>query len=340
MNTNDDKIQWHPAFDAALQIELEDEAEYLEFEPEHLLSKKPMQIDVLVKNEKDVKIKKNIGRIFRQYNIIEYKSPDDKLNIDDFYKIYGYACLYKSETGDVDQIPATELTITFVCYHYPVKMLQKLKYDKKMSIKNIEINHSIYYKVFVESSFIEIHRNGHVKNIENGIYYLIGDLIPIQLIIIPKLSKENNYWLNNLRNDLKSGGEIRNFIEQYGKKKESKLYQALADTIMRANWKELKEERRMCQALRELFADDLRESELKGRNAGKREGKIEGKMEAKIELIIKKYKKGCSAEETADMLEEPINLMRQIYEMLDQYTPDYDVEKIYKGLLEKAILPV
>ena len=308
MNTNDDKIQWHPAFDAALQIELEDEAEYLEFEPEHLLSKKPMQIDVLVKNEKDVKIKKNIGRIFRQYNIIEYKSPDDKLNIDDFYKTYGYACLYKSETGDVDQIPATELTITFVCYHYPVKRLQKLKYDKKMSIKNIE----------------------------NGIYYLIGDLIPIQLIIIPKLSKENNYWLNNLRNDLKSGGEIRNFIEQYGKKKESKLYQALADTIMRANWKELKEERRMCQALRELFADDLRESELKGRNAGKREGKIE----AKIELIIKKYKKGCSAEETADMLEEPINLMRQIYEMLDQYTPDYDVEKIYKGLLEKAILPV
>lgn len=312
MNTNDDKIQWHPAFDAALQIELEDEAEYLEFEPEHLFSKKPMQIDVLVKNEKDVKIKKNIGRIFRQYNIIEYKSPDDKLNIDDFYKTYGYACLYKSETGDVDQIPATELTITFVCYHYPVKMLQRLEYDKKMSIKNIE----------------------------NGIYYLIGDSIPIQLIIIPKLSKENNYWLNNLRNDLKSGGEIRNFIEQYGKKKESKLYQALADTIMRANWKELKEERRMCQALRELFADDLRESELKGRNAGKREGKIEGKMEAKIELIIKKYKKGCSAEETADMLEEPINLMRQIYEMLDQYTPDYDVEKIYKGLLEKAILPV
>ena len=40
------------------------------------------------------------------------------------------------------------------------------------------------------------------------------------------------------------------------------------------------------------------------------------------------------------MLEEPINLMRQIYEMIDQYTPDYDVEKIYKGLLEKSILPV
>ena len=63
MNTEGEKIQWHPAFDAALQIELGEEAKYLTFEPEHLLSKKPMQIDVLVKNEKKVKIRKNIGRI-------------------------------------------------------------------------------------------------------------------------------------------------------------------------------------------------------------------------------------------------------------------------------------
>ena len=304
MNTNDDKIQWHPAFDAALQIELEAEAEYLEFEPEHLLSKKPMQIDVLVKNKKDVKIKKNIGKIFRQYNIIEYKSPDDKLNIDDFYKTYGYACLYKSETGAIDEIPATELTITFVCYHYPVKMLQKLEYDKKLSIKNIE----------------------------SGIYYLLGDSIPIQLIVIPKLSKENNYWLNNLRNDLKSGGEIRNFIEQYGKNKDSKLYQALADTIMRANWKELKEERKMCEALRELFADDLRESREEGRNEG-----VASKI---IEQVIKKYQKGCTAEETADMLEEAPILVQQIYDAIEQYAPDYDVEKLYKVLQDKSVLVI
>ena len=111
----------------------------------------------------------------------------------------------------------------------------------------------------------------------------MGDAIPIQLIIVPRLSKTNNYWLNNLRNDLKSGGEIRNFIEKYGENKNSKLYQALADTIMRANWQELKEERKMCEALRELFADDLRESReegiMEGRNVGKREGKLEGKRE-------------------------------------------------------------
>ena len=68
----------------------------------------------------------------------------------------------------------------------------------------------------------------------------------------------------------------------------------------------------MCEALRELFADDLRESReagiMEGRTAGKIEGRIEGKLEGKIELIIKKYKKGCTAEETADMLEEPPSL--------------------------------
>ena len=96
----------------------------------------------------------------------------------------------------------------------------------------------------------------------------------------------------------------------------------------------------MCEALRELFADDLRESREEGIMEGRNVGKREGEASKVIEIVIKKYKKGCSVKETADMLEEPINLMRQIYEMLDQYTPDYDVEKIYKGLLEKAILPV
>ena len=301
MNTNDEKIQWHPAFDAALQIELGEEAKYLEFDSEHLLSKKPMQIDVLVKNEKQVKIQKNIGRIFRQYNIVEYKSPEDDLNIDDFYKVYAYACIYKADTEKVDLIPATELTITFVCYHYPRTMLQKL----------------------------ERNRNITVKYRENGIYYLTGDAIPIQLIIVPELSKDNNYWLNNLRNDLKSGGEIRNFIEQYGKNKNSKLYQALADTIMRANWQELKEERKMCEALRELFADDLRES----REAGIAEGEV-SKI---IELVIKKYKKGCTAEETADMLEEPRSLIKQIYDVIGECAPDYNIQTIYKELLNKAI---
>ena len=60
-----------------------------------------------------------------------------------------------------------------------------------------------------------------VEQEDSGIYYPIGDAIPIQLVIVPKLSKEHNYWLNNLRNDLKAGSEIKKITEtSYGKSSE------------------------------------------------------------------------------------------------------------------------
>ena len=121
-----DTIQWHPAFQASIQIEFE--AEKLTFEPEHLLSKKPMQMDeLIIKVAENEAIHKNIGRIFRRYNIIEYKSPDDNLTINDFYKVYGYCCFYQSDTDKICEIPPEELTITFICNHFPRKMVQHLK---------------------------------------------------------------------------------------------------------------------------------------------------------------------------------------------------------------------
>ena len=77
-NREEQLLQWHSAFYAGIQIELEEEAEYLVFENEHMLGSKPMQLDVLIiKKEKERQIEKNIGRIFQTYNIVEYKSPED-----------------------------------------------------------------------------------------------------------------------------------------------------------------------------------------------------------------------------------------------------------------------
>lgn len=128
---------------------------------------------------------------------------------------------------------------------------------------------------------------------DSGIYYLVGDAIPIQIVIVQKLSKEHNYWLNNLRNDLKAGSEIKNFIESYSKNKNSKLYQALADAVMRANWEKLKEGSNMCEALKELFADDLRESReqgiIEGRIEGRNVGRIEGRIEGRCDITCNSY---------------------------------------------------
>ena len=47
-------IQWHPAFYASIQIELENYENDLSFEREHPLSSKPMLIDVLI-SQKDIR---------------------------------------------------------------------------------------------------------------------------------------------------------------------------------------------------------------------------------------------------------------------------------------------
>ena len=77
-------LQWHPAFYADLQIEFREEKEKLKFEREYLLSSKPMAIDVLIIKKKDAEpIHKNIGKIFRKYNIIEYKSSSAKIYLNE-----------------------------------------------------------------------------------------------------------------------------------------------------------------------------------------------------------------------------------------------------------------
>ena len=122
------RLQWHPAFAAVLRIELEKELDRLEIEDEVQLTKKPLQMDVLlIKKDGEKPIEKNIGRIFRKHNIIEYKSPGDSLSVNDFYKVYGYACIYQSDTDRVMEIRPQELTLTFVCTRFPRKLLQHLR---------------------------------------------------------------------------------------------------------------------------------------------------------------------------------------------------------------------
>ena len=131
-------LQWHPAFYAGIQIEFGEEAEYLEFKQEHSLGTKPKQIDVLIKKEKDRILQKNIGRIFRTHNIIEYKGHGDYLSIDDFYKVCGYAYFYKSDSTEVNAIKFEELTISLVSERVPRELMRHLKEERGFELKLVE----------------------------------------------------------------------------------------------------------------------------------------------------------------------------------------------------------
>ena len=170
-----------------------------------------------------------------------------------------------------------------------------------------------------------------VREAEKGIYYLEGDPIPIQLLVVPLLSKENNYWLQHLRGNLCRGREIEELMERYEEHSHSRWYQSAMDLIVRANWEKVKEEKDMCEVLRELFADELRESWEKGNEDGLKAG-AEKNM---IALVCRKLKKSKSTHEISEALEEPEEKIRLICEAAADYAPDYDVDGIYDRLKER-----
>ena len=293
-------LQWHPAFYADIQIELEAEADLLIFENEHQLGTKPKEIDVLiVKKEQEVPVRKNIGRIFRKYNIVEYKSPTDYLSIDDFYKVYGYACFYKADTSREDSIKIQDITITFVCHRYPRSLIRHLKEE----------------------------RGYQITGVEDGIYYIIGDKIPIQMILTKELSEKHNLWLKSLTDDLE-GADIRwRLIEQYGEHKENKLYKSVMNLIVRANQDKFKEVKTMCEALEELMKDEMEAKKAEGKMEGKTEGKAESVLDLLVDLgevpeklqaeimgqknpeILKQWIKYAARAETVEAFEQKIRKM-------------------------------
>lgn len=286
-------LQWHPAFYAAAQIEFCEEQEMLHFENEHQLSKKPLMIDVLViKVREGGRIQKNIGKIFREYNIIEYKSPEDYLSINDYYKVLGYACFYQSDTERVCQILPEEITVSFVCTHFPRKLMGYLARKKLMEITCEE----------------------------SGIYYIKGDVFPVQIVVIDQLSAENNFWLSRLRKNLTITGDIEKLAEEYRTRRNSPLYSAVMDVIMRANHDVAEEAKKMCDAIRELFADELKEGYESGRKAGCEEGREEGREQglkqgiALAKTVIRMKMEGKTMGEIARLCQITTDEVKEILE--------------------------
>ncbi|HJC92048.1 MAG TPA: 3-isopropylmalate dehydrogenase [Candidatus Mediterraneibacter excrementigallinarum] len=237
-------LQWHPAFCAGVQIELAEAGADLTFIREYQLGRKPKQVDLLViKKEGTQRIRKNIGRIFRRHNIVEYKSPKDSLSVDDFYKVYGYACFYKSDVKAAESVDMEELTITFACHRYPAKLFRHLREKRKFQIRKVE----------------------------EGIYYIIGDYLPIQILLLNRLPEKENLWLRNLTDHLSGEEQAERLVKEYWNHKDNTLDQAVMDIIIRANRKQFEEAKNMCDALRELFAEELKENYQAGEDQGRRE---------------------------------------------------------------------
>ena len=163
--------QYHPAFcDAMTQVLEKDPVKY-EYKREYNLNSMSNRIDFLViKEDSDIGVNEGIGKIFRKYNIFEYKSPNDQLNVDEYYVSMAYAYLYAHrQTG----VKIEDITISFVRYGKPEKLMT-------------------YFK----------ERGFDISLYEEGIYHITKpDHIDMQIIVTRDLD-ERYMWLKVLTDQL------------------------------------------------------------------------------------------------------------------------------------------
>ena len=233
-----DRDHWHPGFLGAMELEFIDYKNELVFEGEHQLSKEPLKMDLLIiKKKKDAVIANQIGAIFRQYNIFEFKSPRDGLSIDNYIKTVGYAYLYKGMGKHVDEIPFSELTVSLVRDTVPDGLFRAIR---KLG--------------------------GTIDEAFPGIYYISGIVnIPTQFVLTSQLESEYHASLRLLTENVQEEDIVKflNAVIGYQDPGDRQNIDAVLTVSSAANlgvFENLKRKSEtMSDALKELMKEEIRE---------------------------------------------------------------------------------
>lgn len=246
-----ERKQWHGPYFGSIRLELMQNRQGYRYDGEYILNTKPLQIDMLARAEGEVAwALDEITMGFRKHNIIEFKSPDDELNLDVFYKTLAYGCLYKAQESRTGEIPRTEISITMIRERKPEKLLKELEtmYD--------------------------------IAECASGIYQIGTDklLFPVQILVLREMEWRQHIWVTALQRKISL--EHAKVLVLEMQELEYPDEREWADSVLQlamANNKEifekLKGEQFMCQALRELMADEIEEELQKARVTGEREGR-------------------------------------------------------------------
>ncbi len=250
----DTKIQWHPGFVAAMNLEFKENRDDLIFEKEYNLNTKPLETDLLIiKKNPAARLANEIGTFFRGHNIMEYKSPGDELNINTFYKVQGYACIYKAAGTASAKISEDDITTTIIREGRPSGLF------KHLSGKGFEITHSC-----------------------RGIYRIhTGSLFPIQIIVTRELEEEGHVWLRALSEKLQKE-DVKQLLKRISRLT-GEFDKEMADSILKVSIdanrqliKEMMEDESMYEALMELMEPRLVVRDKMKMEEGLRQGMQQG----------------------------------------------------------------
>mgnify|MGYP007069905391 CR=1 FL=1 len=139
------RSDWHAGFEALLRMEIHKYQGRFKIKSEMRLGVEPPRADyVIMVDEEGLLEDKSIFRIFRKYNICEYKNPNDALDERAFRKGIGYANFYIGTAEHEGDVPSDEVTLSFFRAGKPEKLFRelsangKLKEDPTKGIYHIE----------------------------------------------------------------------------------------------------------------------------------------------------------------------------------------------------------
>ena len=297
-NRPDDKtpanIKHHAGFVSGLEVLLWDYRERIDIDTEKWLSTGGIRMDVLIlKKDPEVEIPFDIGRIFKGHNIVEYKRPDDELNIDVFAKVMAYVHLYKSQGKAVDSIPYNDVTATIYRHTYPREAFRMLK-----------------------------EHGAKIEEASPGVHYVTGmGPFTVQILVGRELDPKE-YAMFRVLKPGASDEDIRNFKDMALRNTDA-AFQKSVDNIFQvsisANKESyarlMKEDPEMCEAMRDLMKEDFERVEARGRSEGISIGEARGISIGEIRGAIKTYARmGEQPSEIIKLIEADFGLKQEVAE--------------------------
>ena len=204
------RSDWHAGFEALLRIETHKYEDKVHIITEEEIGVIPPRTDfVIMVEDEEVVFDKEIFKMFRKINILEYKNPYDSLNERVIRKVCGYANLYIGVAEHEGDRPSDQVTITIF-----------------RAVKNPEL-------------FAKMEQEGKlVRDDVPGIYHVNGIVdLPFQIIITGELEGDE-YAAYRALTDRAAEVDVERIIQEIGKEKDDSLkeyYGVLIKLIIEKN---------------------------------------------------------------------------------------------------------
>ena len=151
--------------------------------------------------------------------IVEFKSEKDSLSVRDYNRVLAYALLYSS----FENIPILDMTATFSLTVKPRMLFKHLQNERGLGLLGAG----------------------------DGITYITGEILPVQILESKKLPEDENLFINGLRSG-NEAGKMSKILKKYDKLFGLETKNIYIDKLIQANPEAYEEVTKMSAEVKDI----------------------------------------------------------------------------------------